>query len=309
MLKQLALTAEPARFDLEELTAVAAAIQKQVARDFSPIWGVQATVDAFTDLDHVPVGYWRVVVVPEVEQGAGVHLDSNGQPFALVEAGPSWSLTASHEVLEMLADPFGNRLVAGPSPMPAQGRVEFLVEVCDPSEDSEFAYTSNGILVSDFYTPSYFDPTPAQGVRYSFTGAIEHPRQVLPGGYLSWRDPKSNNWFQLVHFGAEPEFRELGPLTAAGGLRAAVDERTPEVKRLSRVSRKTAAMLTSSAARSTNVSSAAARAAELRADIARITASAKAPRSSAPKDRRRVSEDAKPKRRRSPSHRFPKGRG
>ena len=88
----------------------------------------------------------------------------------------SWSLTALHEMLEMLADPFGNRLVPGQSPKPDQGRVEFLVEVCDPSEADEFGYTVNDILVSDFYTPHFFDPVKADGVRYSFTGAITEPR-------------------------------------------------------------------------------------------------------------------------------------
>ena len=36
----------------------------------------------------------------------GIHLDDNGQPYALVRRTPSWTLAASHEVLEMLADPF-----------------------------------------------------------------------------------------------------------------------------------------------------------------------------------------------------------
>ena len=93
------------------------------------------------------------MIVQDVQDAAGVHLDKKGQPFSLVEAGNSWSLTASHGVLEMLADPFGNRLIAGPSPKSGQGRVEFLVEVCDPSEDSANAYTVNDVLVSDFYTP------------------------------------------------------------------------------------------------------------------------------------------------------------
>jgi hypothetical protein len=55
--------------------------------------------------------------------------------------------------------------------MADQGRVEFLVEVSDPSEAAQFGYTVNGIPVSDFYTPHYFDPVQANGVRYSQTGA------------------------------------------------------------------------------------------------------------------------------------------
>ena len=43
--------------------------------------------------------------------------------------------------------------------------------------------------MSDFYTPRFFDPLVAPGVRYSFTGALTEPRQVLRGGYLSWARP------------------------------------------------------------------------------------------------------------------------
>jgi hypothetical protein len=124
----------------------------------------------------------------------------------------------------MLVDPFGDRMVPGDSPRKSQGRVNFLVEVADPSEAPEFGYTINGLLVSDFYTPQYFDPVRNQGVRYSFTGAIEEPRQVLRGGYLSWQDPVSNHFFQLNKFKSdEPEFTDLGKLTAGMSARAFVD--------------------------------------------------------------------------------------
>ena len=84
---------------------------------------------------------------------SGVHLDENGQPFALITASDDideWSLTAAHETVEMLVDPFGDKLVAGDLPKSDQGRVLFLVEVSDPSEAKEFAYTINGVLVSDY---------------------------------------------------------------------------------------------------------------------------------------------------------------
>ena len=74
----------------------------------------------------------------------------------------------------------------------------------------------NDVLVSDFYSPRFFDPEPVQGTRYSFTGAITAPRQVLRGGYLSWRDPVSDDWWQQTWFqGDAPTFRNLGPLDAA----------------------------------------------------------------------------------------------
>ena len=40
-----------------DLLLVAAAVQKQVTRDFTPLWGIAATVDAFEDLASVPSDY------------------------------------------------------------------------------------------------------------------------------------------------------------------------------------------------------------------------------------------------------------
>jgi hypothetical protein len=229
LIKQIALVSQVGQLGLDRLAQFGAALQRQVTRDFAPVWEVQATVDVFGKLGDVPVGYWPIVIKRniKVDGAAGIHSDKNGQPFALVQFSPGWTLTTSHECLEMLGDPFGNRLMAGDSPQPEQGRVEFLVEVCDPSEDAQFAYKVNGLTVSDFYTPKYFDPVDAPGVRYSFTGAITKPRTVLTGGYLSWHDPVSDHWFQLTRFGTD-EFVDLGPLARKNGesLRAMIDRVT-----------------------------------------------------------------------------------
>jgi hypothetical protein len=234
LVRQVALVADGVDIPIQEILRVASALQKQVTRDFAPVWKVRATVDGFAGLEEVPLGYWPVIIVKDVQGAAGFHTDKNGQPFSLVEMGSSWSLTASHEVLEMLVDPFGSRLVAGPSPMPDQGRVEFLVEVCDPSEDAEFAYTVNDVLVSDFYTPHYFDPVKKDGVQYSFNGKISEPREVPRGGYLSWHDPVTDHWFQKVFFAAKPAFRDLGVLARKDrSLREMIDALTPETNRLS----------------------------------------------------------------------------
>src|SRR5262245_5651762 len=228
ILRQLAVVSESSSISFSELMRVSAALQKQAVRDLSPIWEISATVDPFHKLEDVPLGYWPLIIRDDIGfDAAGIHLDKDNQPFALVTSGEGWSLTASHETLEMLVDPFGNRLVAGDSPKLDQGRVEFLVEVCDPSEASEFGYTANGILVSDFYTPHYFDPVQADGVRYSYTGAIQEPRQVLRGGYLSWHEPVADHWWQLQFFGPEPRFVDLGKMSAKqGSLRSQIDRLT-----------------------------------------------------------------------------------
>src|SRR6476646_1047360 len=238
--RNLALVADTDKITPSELTKVAAALQKQATRDFGPLWDIQANVSGFAKLEDVPTDYWPVIVRDDINTpgAAGVHEDKNGQPFALVQYDDQWSLTASHETLEMLADPFGNRLVAGQSPKHGQGRVNFLVEVCDPCEDQEFAYTVNGVTVSDFYTPHFFDPVSDSSVRYGYTSALKKPRSILRGGYLSWSVPETNEWFQIRWFDTEkPVFRSLGVLSGKikGSLRATIDRLTPtplETKKL-----------------------------------------------------------------------------
>lgn len=236
LVTELALVADTEQITCSQLNRVGAALQKQATRDVGPIWQVTATLDSFDRLEDVPIGYWPIIVRDdiEVEGAAGVHLDGDGQPFALVQFSDSWSLTTSHEMLEMLVDPWGNRLVAAQSPKLDQGRVEFLVEIADPSEDPQFGYTVNGMLVSDFFTPNFYDPVSSTGVRYSFGGHIPGPRQIVSGGYMSWHDPVSDHWWQQIWFGtAQPRFRDLGRLTdRRGSLRSAIDAVTGTSRRV-----------------------------------------------------------------------------
>ena len=235
-IRHLALVSESNRAQMDDLLKVSAALQKQASRDLAPIWEISSTVDAFAKLEDVPDGYWPMIIKDNIGMNAaGVHEDQDGQPFALISAADDindWSLTASHEMCEMLVDPSGDKQVTGDSPMPGQGRVSFLVEVCDPSEASDFAYSVNGVLVSDFYTPHYFDPMKAPGVRYSYTGAITAPRQVLRGGYLSWKDSVTGHWFQETWFdGGAPSFRDIGAANARlhGSIRSFIDRQTAAV--------------------------------------------------------------------------------
>ena len=52
----VALDCETDSISPREFTRVAAALDKQVTRDFGPIWGVPATVDPVFSLDDIPVG-------------------------------------------------------------------------------------------------------------------------------------------------------------------------------------------------------------------------------------------------------------
>ena len=213
-----------------DLAPVAAAMQVQIARDFTPLWNVQATISAFASLEDVPLGHWPIIIRDRIDKkdDLGFHLDKHNQPYALVKATPDWTVTVSHEMLEMLADPFGNRLVPGPSldPRHANDRVSYLVEVCDPCEDGAFTYTINGVVVSDFITPHFHDPESTAGARYSFTGAVTKPREILKNGYISWEDPVQGEWFQLQNFDA-PKIVRLGRIQNARSLREHVNGKTP----------------------------------------------------------------------------------
>jgi hypothetical protein len=210
LMHHVALVSIVPDISLAEVAIVAAAIQKQVARDLAPTWDVTATVAAYARVEDVPAGDWLVTVGADAGRATGVHLDRDGLPYALVEPGEHWSLVASHECLEMLVNPFGDRFMKGPSLREGHGPVDYLLEICDPSQAAEHAYTIDGVLVSDFYTPAFFaGPTPA--ARYSHTDAIEAPLRILPGGYLTWHDPATDHWW-LDTFLRDPKEspRDLG---------------------------------------------------------------------------------------------------
>jgi len=205
----IALVPRGVKVDMSEVANVAAALSIQILRDFAPIWGITATVSAFPKPADVPVGFWPIYIDDPFklpDGAAGVHLDSRNQPYALLEAREQWSLDASHEVLEMLVDPSGNRLHAGPLLEAAvqlglaQHQVQYVVEVCDPVEDGQYGYQINGVLVSDFFTPNFYDPAAASGVRYDFMGALTSPLHVAPNGYISWLDPVTSDVMQLQNF-------------------------------------------------------------------------------------------------------------
>jgi hypothetical protein len=136
----------------------------------------------------------------------------------------------------MIVDPSGNRLVSSTAVqvvdgevVDATGKFEFLLEVCDPSEDPDSGYLVDDVLVSDFYTARYFDPRASAGAEYSFTGRIKRPRQVLQGGYLSWFNAEINRMQQVRVFG-EPEIITFPSAARTPGrrpLRGFVDAHTP----------------------------------------------------------------------------------
>jgi hypothetical protein len=275
--KHVALVSDTPSISFADVANVSAAIQKQVTRDFGPLWDVKATVDPFPKLEAVPVDYWPVIIRDDINEpgAAGFHTDKNGQPFSLVQSDAGWALTVSHETLEMLADPFGNRTIAGAPPSQASGkakklaRVLYLVEVCDPPEDESFSYQCNGVTVSDFITPHFYDPTSSASVSYSFGGNVKAPHQVLKNGYVSFGDPLTNHWYQVVFEGRKAVTKSLGILDTSGrSLRETIDHESRKARKGYRTGKTAnAKVLAAAAGQNAIMEAAAGRAAMLRAHI------------------------------------------
>jgi hypothetical protein len=94
-------------------------------------------------------------------------------------------------------------------------------------------YPVNGVPVSDFYTPRFFDPVAVDAQPYSFTGELSAPLEILEGGYISWIDPEDSGLYQLA-YGADAPRRVADIAVLARGsapLRTVVDG-NPETPRI-----------------------------------------------------------------------------
>ena len=274
LVNHIAIVSESKAITFDDVSTVAAAVSKQVTRDFGPAWGVQATVQAFASLESVPPDYWQVVLVDnDNAPGAlGYHTDAHGQPLAVVEVVGNWPITVSHEVIELLADPGASRIVSGPPPkqigyvrtadglppISAMPLVDYLVEVCDPCESEQFSYRIDGVPVSDFVLPSFYGG--GYAVHTDFSSRFHDKLVVGFGGYISFRDPATNKWYQIFADGPTVTGQQIPDVSGAMSLREQMDQ-AARVKRglakgrvgvVSHWSAETHAMLHGSVTRASN---------------------------------------------------------
>jgi hypothetical protein len=195
-----------------DVMPAAAALQLQVIRDFQPHWNAGAALvvlDATpsgpaSDLSgpevvsELPPGAWLLTIADDSDQAGalGYHeIDPSATPIGFVfaksdqQAGLSWTVTASHELLEMLGDPFANQSV-----QIANDGTAVAYESADAVEADDLGYEIDGVLVSDFMLPRWFvDGSPGP---WDFQGHCTGPLQILPGGYMPvWRP--GQGWTQV----------------------------------------------------------------------------------------------------------------
>jgi hypothetical protein len=171
------------------------AVATQVQLDAAPLWDrAPAAVVFYTDAAAVPAAAHGIAIVDTIQDQPkgllGFHTeDQGGKLWGVVPAKPvldngaqvtigDWSVSSalSHEVLEMLVDPNCN-LWANDGKGSA-----YTLEVCDPVEAP--SYTVNGVSVSNFVTPSWFDPLAPATAQFDKLGQLTSPFSILKGGYV-----------------------------------------------------------------------------------------------------------------------------
>lgn len=198
----------------DELVKIASVIQIQVHKHLKPYWNVTAVVKAYRSSNEAPAGTWLVKIRDSVKGDGlnepkllGVHqIDAKGVPFAIVKKWDNYTITLSHEIMEMLVNPKLNYFIKSTY----NGKVVYyLNEVAGATQSNDFAYVINGIRVSDFYTKNYYDLVWLPNTKYSFTGAILRPKDILSGGYSSFLDDLGN-WFQVFGLNGRERLVKLG---------------------------------------------------------------------------------------------------
>ncbi len=223
MTTKIALIDHTGTIPAAELWATAHALQYQVQHHFAlppPLgYGTSATIRVVVAPDQPKADEWVIGLFTEPDQpGAlGYHdVTASGLPlmkiFPLLDAqdGVSWSSTASHEVLETLADPECCRATQDP-----HGKF-WALEVCDGVEAD--SYKIHGIEVSNFALPPYFEPPSSlAGVKLDYLGLCKVPMETRPGGYNQWFG--TGGWHQVTAEKA-PRGARSNPAAMAHGRRA-----------------------------------------------------------------------------------------
>jgi len=196
---------EATAISLTQLAPIVSAIQAQINDDFGPAWGIGASLSLLSNPKQANPSCWQMVILENSDQaGALGYHDTTpaGMPMGKVFAqtdltyGSSISVTISHEVMEMLVDPWINTTVFN-----ADQSLCYAYECADACEDDQFGYKRENVLLSDFVYPSYFwDPAPTPAPRYDQMHHITAPWQIIAGGYMSYLDMTnlSKGWQQFT---------------------------------------------------------------------------------------------------------------
>ncbi len=166
-----------------DFDSLIAAMQQYIDSFVAPIWGTPAKLIKTTGLQS---GAWAMVFLDNADQPGALayhDLTPDGLPISKVFVKTTLadnqlvSVSASHELVEMLVDPAINMMTTGPDP-----KATYAYESADPVEEESFPV--NGIQMSDFVHPSYFEVFRQPGsIQFDHMNLVTKPFQILKGGY------------------------------------------------------------------------------------------------------------------------------
>lgn len=176
--------------DVEKMVAACA---KQMVEHFCPAYSrLPIGVAFYADKSTIPAGMPSVLVSDVCDDpqalayhtegtdgritglvGAKTILDDNGSLFT-GEVSVSGAL--SHELVETAFDPFCNKWFLMPN-----GRQLMAGETADPVQD--LAYEIDGVAMSDFVLPEFWDDMPGSGSKFDYLGHLKAPFTKSAGGY------------------------------------------------------------------------------------------------------------------------------
>jgi hypothetical protein len=206
------------------------AINRQITCDFEPYWhmGGALRLEGRSELKpgtkNLPDMRGDAILYvwseADLDDALGYH-DANhrGVPYGFVftelakAVGENWTVTLSHEALELIADPEVNLLVQGPHPGNRSKSVFHWYEMCDAVQDE--TYRIDDIEVSNFVLPLYFTSEQESGSRNDFLGhqhgTIGPLRSfgVNPGGYIGFYNPETGKHETVAMEGDERAAKRL----------------------------------------------------------------------------------------------------
>jgi hypothetical protein len=165
------------------LARLTAALQKCYDKYFLPVWGYP--VKLYNTRKAKPSD-WQFIYFDNADQAGalGYHdLTEKGQPISKIfvrttlDNRQQVSVTACHELFEMVIDPIANLWAQ------ATNRTEYAYEMCDPVEEDIFKV--DGIEMSNFVHPSWFEPfIHPPGTKFDHLGRLKKPFSITKGGYV-----------------------------------------------------------------------------------------------------------------------------
>ena len=222
----------PLGVDLDKLIA---AMQEYVDKHVAPVWGTPAKL---IKTDGFRKGAWAIVFLDNADQPGALayhDLTPEGLPESKVfvkttlDNGELVSVSASHELVEMLVDPATNLMTTGPD-----GKLVYGYESADPVEALTFEV--DGIPMSNFVYPAYFETFHKPGsVKFDHMGKVTRPFEVLKDGYQIILN--NGKWSQVFGseekghaFSKEDRRGHRSEIRAAGNLKAAEEDKIREAE-------------------------------------------------------------------------------